>query len=58
MGVKLTQEEFIAECNEKHSSYYDYSKVVYKNNKEKITIICPIHGVFKQVQVMGVKFIK
>lgn len=31
-----------------HGSKYDYSKVVYKNNKTKVRIICPEHGEFWQ----------
>ena len=29
-----------------HNSKYDYSKVVYKNMKEPIIVVCPIHGDF------------
>lgn len=32
----------------KHGDKYDYSEFEYKNNKEKSTIICPIHGKFQQ----------
>jgi len=31
-----------------HDDNYDYSLVEYINNKTKVKIICPIHGVFKQ----------
>ena len=27
---------------------YDYTLVKYKNNHEKVTIICPKHGAFHQ----------
>ena len=30
-----------------HNNKYDYSKTIYKDKKEKVTIICPIHGEFK-----------
>jgi len=43
-----TTEEFINECKKIHENRYDYSLVDYKNNKTKIKIICPIHGVFEQ----------
>ena len=33
-------------CSRIHDNKYDYSKVIYKNNKEKVIIICPIHGEF------------
>lgn len=32
----------------KHGDKYDYSEFNYKNNRESSTIICPIHGGFKQ----------
>ena len=41
-----TLEEFIDKSNKIHYNYYDYSKVNYINNKEKISIICPEHGEF------------
>ena len=31
----------------KHNNFYDYSLVEYKNQKTKVKIICPIHGVFE-----------
>ena len=46
--AKLTTEEFIEKVRRIHSDKYDYSKVEYKNNKEKICIICPEHGEFYQ----------
>ena len=39
---------FIQKANAVHGNKYDYSLVEYKNAKEKIKIICPIHGVFEQ----------
>lgn len=41
-------EEFIKRANEIHNSKYDYSRVKYVNNRTKIEIICPEHGVFLQ----------
>ena len=41
-------EKFIEVANKKFNYKYDYSKVNYTNNKTKITIICEIHGEFKQ----------
>lgn len=43
-----TQNQFIENAIKTHGNKYDYSKVIYLNNKSKITIICPIHGEFKQ----------
>ncbi len=43
---KLKQEDFISRCNKLYNNYYDYSKVVYKNTRSKIIVICPKHGEF------------
>ena len=45
---KYTKEEFIKKAREVHGDKYDYSKVDYNGVKNKVTIICPIHGEFKQ----------
>lgn len=45
---KKTTEEFINKANLVHNNKYDYSKVVYENNKKKVCIICPEHGEFWQ----------
>lgn len=45
---RLTTEEFIRRSREIHKDKYDYSKVDYRNNREKVCIICPIHGEFLQ----------
>jgi len=48
-GVKRsTKEEFIKKSNIVHNNKFDYSKVEYKNNKTKVKIICPEHGIFEQ----------
>ena len=39
---------FINEANLIHNFKYDYSKVIYKKAKQKVVIICPLHGEFKQ----------
>jgi hypothetical protein len=39
---------YIERCKNKFKNKYNYSLVDYKNNKKKESIICPIHGVFKQ----------
>lgn len=43
-----TTEEFIAKAKAIHGEKYDYSKVRYVKNDEKVTIICPKHGEFLQ----------
>ena len=46
--MKKTTEDFIKKAKTKHGSKYDYSKVKYISAHKKVTIICPIHGQFKQ----------
>lgn len=47
-GVKLSKKEFLIKCKLKHGNKYDYSNVIFTGVKNKITIICPIHGEFLQ----------
>lgn len=44
-----TTEQFIKDSKEIHGDKYDYSKVEYVNNKEKVCIICPEHDEFWQI---------
>ena len=44
--ISNSNNNFIEKANEIHNFKYDYSKVNYVNNKEKICIICPEHGEF------------
>ena len=44
-----TQDDYIALAIRKHGKKYDYSRVQYKNSKDKITIGCPKHGWFEQI---------
>lgn len=39
-GVKLNREKFIEKARAIHGDKYDYSKVIYKNAKTKVCIIC------------------
>ena len=41
-------ERFIEKAKKIHGSKYSYSKVNYRTCKEKVCIICPIHGEFWQ----------
>jgi undecaprenyl pyrophosphate synthase/G:T-mismatch repair DNA endonuclease (very short patch repair protein) len=45
---KLNFQEFFEKSIKIHGDKYDYSKVEYINNHTKVTIICKIHGEFKQ----------
>jgi hypothetical protein len=49
MFIRKTQEQFIIDAKKKHGDRYDYSKVEYLGNKNKVIIICKIHGEFSQV---------
>jgi hypothetical protein len=42
----LTTKYFIKKAQKIHGNLYDYSKVVYINNKTPVIIICPIHDEF------------
>ena len=44
----ITLEEFKSRGDYKHNKRYDYSKVEFKTLKDKVIIICPDHGEFKQ----------
>lgn len=46
---KFTTELFIQEANKVHDYKYDYSKVKYTNKRNKVIIICPIHGEYEQL---------
>lgn len=41
-------EELLRLANEVHHGKYDYTKAVFTNKRNKITIICPKHGEFEQ----------
>ena len=47
-SYRLNKDIFIQRSNNVHGGKYDYSKVLYKNHRTKVTIICPIHGEFTQ----------
>lgn len=45
----LTNKEFITKARNVHSNRYDYSHVNYVNSHKEVSIICGIHGEFKQL---------
>ena len=47
-NYKKSTEEFILQVRKIHGDKYDYSKVKYEGNKEKIIIGCSKHGDFTQ----------
>jgi len=48
MPKQLTQEEFEQKANSIHSNKYLYKKAVYTGNRNKVSIVCPVHGEFLQ----------
>lgn len=44
--VEIRKQFFLQKSAEVHGDYYDYSLVEYTFNYEKVSIICPKHGVF------------
>ena len=42
-------EEFIKKAKAVHGDKYNYSKTEYSSAKDKLTIICPVHGEFEQL---------
>jgi len=51
MGKKMSKDDFILKSSILHKYKFDYSLVEYKNNKTKVSIICPIHGIFEQAPI-------
>lgn len=49
MRKRLTNEQFEKRAKSIHGDKYDYSLVEYKTTKQKVKIICKLHGVFEQV---------
>lgn len=46
---RLQVKDYIEQCIKVHNNQYDYSKVhQFSNLRDKITIICPLHGKFRQ----------
>lgn len=45
----FTTEEFITKAESVHGNRYDYSESVYTRTRDKIDIICKIHGKFSQL---------
>lgn len=48
-NTRLSKSEFINKSIEKHGNKYNYDKVIYKNTRTKVRIICPEHGEFEQL---------
>lgn len=48
-GYRYTTEEWIAEAKKVHGDKYQYHLVRYVDSETKVDIVCPKHGVFRQV---------
>jgi len=46
---------FLKNAKEIHGDKYDYSMINYKNNRKKIKIMCPTHGIFNQMPKIHAK---
>ena len=46
--LRINQEQFIERAKKVHGDKYDYSQTAYVHMHTKVTIICPIHGIFLQ----------
>lgn len=46
---RKSPEKFIEEAITVHGNIYDYSETKYKTGKDKVVIICKIHGPFEQI---------
>lgn len=45
---RLITEEFIKKSILIHNGFYNYSNSIYINSRSKISITCPVHGIFEQ----------
>jgi hypothetical protein len=48
MKQRLTKEQFLQKAKEIHGDTYDYSQIIYTVQREKVIIICGLHGPFPQ----------
>jgi hypothetical protein len=48
LKLRLSPDEFLRRAIEVHGDRYDYSNMIFNSTKEKITIICKVHGEFRQ----------
>lgn len=53
---RLTQDEFIRRCIEKHGDAYDYSLVDFKGTQKKVTIIC--NNCKKQIEQLATNHVR
>ena len=49
MPARLTTEKFVAKAQKIHGNFYDYTPTQYTGSGDKVTILCPRHGPFRQI---------
>lgn len=47
MSARLTTDVFIDRAKQTHGGKFDYSRSIYTNAKNKVVVICPVHGQFE-----------
>ncbi len=52
---KEREKAFLEKARERHGDKFDYSKVRYVNNMQKVVIVCKIHGEFRQSPVKHIR---
>ena len=45
---RKTVEQFIEEAKKIHGDKYDYSNIIYINDRTPVKICCPLHGIFEK----------
>ena len=53
--AKTTKEDFLSKANSIHNYKYDYSEIDYQGINKKISIKCPVHGIFEQIPKSHIK---
>lgn len=56
--ITKTDLNFIKKAQLKYNYFFDYSSVQYVNSATKVSILCPVHGIFKQEPYVHLRSIK
>lgn len=51
-NISKHEEEWFRHCIQLHNNFYNYEYVDYKGSKEKVIIVCPVHGQFLQTPML------
>jgi hypothetical protein len=54
-NYKISENVFLEKSKLIHKNKYDYSLIIFTNQFSKVEIICPLHGIFKQLPVQHIK---